>query len=87
MTQDEVKRVLDQMNGTHALMAKILYGGCLRLMECVRLRVQDLDLERRKIYVNSVKDGKDRITLFPSYIYEDMNIQLSRVKTLHEEDL
>jgi len=57
MTQGEVKRVLDQILGTHTLMAKILYGSGLRLMECVRLRVKDLDFERRKIYARSGKGG------------------------------
>jgi len=68
MTQPEVKQVLDQRQGTHLLMARLLYGSGLRLMECVRLRAKDLDFERRKIYVRSLKGCKDRITIFPSSI-------------------
>lgn len=73
LTQKEVKSVLSQMQGTHLLMAKLLYGGGLRLMECVRLRVGDLIFERSKVYVRSGKGGKDRVTLFPQSIHEDMH--------------
>jgi len=87
MTQSEVARVLSQMKGTHRLMANLLYGGGLRLMECVRLRVQDLDWEGNKIYVRAAKGGKDRVTLFPGAIREELQNHLARVKQLHEEDL
>ena len=80
MTQSEVKQVLDQMQGTHLLMARLLYGSGLRLMECVRLRAKDLDFEGSKIYVRAGKGGKDRITVFPKSIQQDLRIHLSRVK-------
>jgi len=58
MTQGEVQKVLGEMNGTHLLMAKLLYGGGLRLMECVRLRVQDLDFGKSLLYIRAAKGGK-----------------------------
>lgn len=87
MTQGEVQRVLGEMKGTHLLMAKLLYGGGLRLMECVRLRVQDLDFERELIYVRAAKGGKDRTTLLPKAIHEEISRHTERVRRLHEEDL
>ena len=62
MTQREVQRVLAHMQGTHLLMVQLLYGSGLRLMECIRLRVQGLDLERSMIYVRAAKGGNDRAT-------------------------
>ena len=68
-------------------MAKLLYGGGLRLMECVRLRIGDIDFEREKIYVRDGKGGKDRVTLFPKNIRNDLQAQLHKVKKIHEQDL
>ena len=87
MTQEEVKRVINFMQGTHQLMAKILYSGGLRLMECIRLRVQDLDFEKCKLYIRDAKGGKDRLTLFPEYLHSSMRVHLEKVKNLHNEDL
>ncbi|SLM31205.1 Integrase/recombinase (fragment) [Desulfamplus magnetovallimortis] len=69
MTQSEVIRVLNHMQGIHLLMARLLYGSGLRLMECIRLRVHDLDFERRLIYVRAAKGSKDRTTLFPDSLH------------------
>ena len=87
MIQDEVKRVFSHMHGTHLLMARLLYGGGLRLMECVRLRIQDLDFESNKIYLRAAKGGRDRITLFPKSIQEDLRTHIEKVKNIHETDL
>lgn len=87
MTQREVQLVLSHMEGIHLLMAKVLYGCGLRLMECVRLRVQDLDFERSRVYVRGGKGDKDRTTVFPKKIQEDMRIQVSKVKEVHDKDL
>ncbi len=87
MTQEEVEKLLAQMSGTHALMAKLLYGGGLRLMECIRLRVHDLDFAKSKVYLRGAKGGKDRVTLFPNSIHEELRIHLAKVKQLHEKDL
>ena len=87
MIQNEVKRVLSHMQGTHLLMAKLLYGGGLRLMECIRLRVQDIDFDSNKIYLRGAKGGKDRITLFPKSIKEELRIHVETVKDIHNKDL
>ena len=86
-TQEEVKLILGQMQGVHLLMAKILYGGGLRLMECIRLRVGDVDFDRNRIYVRGGKGGKDRVTLFPKSIHENLRLHISHVKKLHDQDL
>jgi integrase len=72
MTQDEVKMVLANLHGIHLIMAKLLYGSGLRLIECVRLRVQDLDFDRNIIYLRAAKGDKDRTTLFPSSVKDDL---------------
>ena len=87
LTQKEVKLVFFQMQGVHLLMTKLLYGGGLRLMECIRLRVGDLDFEREKLYVRAGKGGKDRVTLFPRSIHEDLRVHVLKVKKLHDKDL
>jgi integron integrase len=86
MTKTEVRHVLNQMKGTHLLMAKVMYGGGLRLMECLRLRVVDLDFAKSQVYVRG-KGGKDRLTTLPPSIYDDLKAHLLRVKKLHEADL
>lgn len=87
MTQTEVVRVLDKMQGHHLLMARLLYGSGLRLMECIRLRVHDLDFERRLIYVRGAKGCKDRTTLFPQALHSPMAGQVETAKNLHQADL
>lgn len=87
MTQAEVQRVISHIEGTHLLMAKMLYGCGLRLLECVRLRVQDLDFDRNIVYVRAAKGGKDRTTLFTKSIQTELRQHLEKVKRLHEEDL
>ncbi len=63
LSKTEIARVLSNMGGTHQLMAKLLYGCGLRLMECIRLRVQDIDFEQWKLYIRQAKGGKDRVAL------------------------
>ena len=65
LTKDEVRRVLLHLEGEHRSMARLCYGAGLRLMECVRLRVKDIDFDRRAIFVRSGKGGKDRMTMLP----------------------
>ena len=86
MTKTEVRQVLNQMKGTHLLMAKVMYGGGLRLMECLRLRVMDLDFAKSQVYVRG-KGGKDRLTTLSPSIYDDLEAHLLHVKKLHETDL
>ena len=87
MSQSEVKRVMAQLGGTHLLMAQLLYGSGLRLMECIRLRVQDIDFERNLIYVRASKGGKDRTTLLPAFIKKALLEQIQKVRKLHQDDL
>ena len=89
MSQKEVSMVLvlERMQGLHLLMAKLLYSGGLRLMECIRLRVRDLDFERKLIYVRGAKGGKDRTTLFSDSLHSPMKRQIEVVTKLHTRDL
>ncbi len=65
MARDEVQALFDQMEGISALMAGLMYGGGLRLMECVRLRVKDIDFGRHQIMARDGKGEKDRVTMLP----------------------
>ena len=87
LTREEVQRVLAQLSGVHLLMAQLLYGSGLRLMECLRLRVKDLDFEQRQIIVRDGKGQKDRITVLPERLIEPLHQHLQQVKRLHEQDL
>jgi len=87
MSQSEVKLVLSNLQGQHLLMARLLYGCGLRLMECVRLRIKDIDFERNLLYVRAAKGGKDRITLLPKSLTDDLKAQFRRVKQIHQQDL
>ena len=87
MSKNEVQHVFAQMQGIHLLMARLLYGSGLRLMECIRLRIQDLDFERSILYVRSGKGGKDRVTVLPKSVQADLQVHVDRVKRLHDEDL
>jgi integron integrase len=87
MTQAEVQRLLAAMEGKSALMAKLLYGSGLRLMECLRLRVQDNDFGQNLIFVRGGKGGKDRTTVLPKNLHDEMVRQISAVKSLHQREL
>lgn len=87
MTRDEVKTVLAEMDGEYWLMASLLYGSGLRLMECLRLRVQDIDFERGEITVRQGKGGKDRKTMLPHSLKAPLQRQLKRARTMHQSDL
>jgi integron integrase len=87
MTRNEVRAVLSRMDGSAWLISSLLYGSGLRIMECLRLRVKDVDLERCEILVREGKGFKDRITMLPASLVQPLKQQLERVKTLHDEDL
>jgi len=87
MTEDETNRVLNEMTGRHKLMADVMYGCGLRLMECVRLRVQDIDLGQGHIFVRGGKGNKDRTTILSDELRKPLEKQIDAVKTLHAEDL
>jgi integron integrase len=86
-TREEVQALLAQLRGTTHLMASLLYGAGLRLMECVRLRVKDLDFAYHQITVRAGKGGQDRVTMLPRALEEPLQRHLTKVKLLHEEDL
>jgi len=87
MTQAETRQVLAGFTGVHQLMAKLLYGSGLRLMECVRLRVKDVDLERRELVVRDGQGMKDRVTMLPAALVAPLQEHLRRVKLIHQDDL
>ena len=86
LTPDEVKRVIQALNGTPQLVSKLLYGGGLRLMEALRLRVPDLDFETKQITVRDGKGFKDRFTVLPEAVIRALREHLERVRLPHEED-
>ena len=87
LSRDEVQALLAQMSGVTWLMAGLLYGAGLRLMECLRLRVQDIDFARREITVRHGKGGKDRRTMLPATGTDALHGQLAEARRLHERDL
>ena len=87
LTKQEVKSLFSHLDGKSWLMASLLYGTGLRLMECIRLRVQDLDFEYSQIIVRQGKGNKDRKTMLPDQIIAPLKLQLSGVKTIHEKDI
>ena len=87
LSRAEVKSVFAHLYGTPKLMAGLLYGSGLRLMECVRLRVKDIDFELAQITVRDGKGGKDRRTMLPLNLAEPLQRHLVRIKAQHEQDL
>lgn len=87
LTRGEVTALLAQLKGVHWLMASVLYGAGLRLMECLRLRVKDVDIAYRQILVRDGKGGKDRATMLPESAVQPLHAQLGEAKRLHEIDL
>lgn len=83
----EVQSLLAQMEGRPWLLASLLYGTGLRLMECLRLRVKDMDFARNEIVVRDGKGGKDRRTVLPRTLIEPLQREIERARTLHEDDL
>jgi len=83
----EVRRLLLQIDGSRWLMASLLYGAGLRLRECLKLRVKDVDFDYRQILVRDGKGAKDRVTMLPESVIEPLKAHLVRVKALHDKDL
>lgn len=86
-TPSEAKAVIAELDGATRLIASLLYGGGMRLTEVLRLRVKDIDFAAMQVTVRDGKGGKDRLTILPESIIEDLKTQLRKVKFLHEEDL
>lgn len=87
LTVLEVQKLLNQLQGRSWLMASLLYGAGLRLMECARLRVKDVEFSRREIIVRGSKGDKDRITMLPAALIAPLQLHLEKVKVLHTQDL
>jgi integron integrase len=87
LTRDEVRAMLAPLDGDRLLMASLLYGAGLRLMECLRLRVQDIDFARNELAVRDGKGGKDRVTMLPASLAPPLKQHLRRVRAIHECDL
>ena len=86
LTKDEVKRVLTHLEGTYGLMARLLYGTGMRLMECVRLRIKDVDFTSGTITVRSGKGDKDRVTVLPEALRDQLHSHIERLRGLYAED-
>jgi integron integrase len=86
-TKSEVQKVIGRLRGIHWLMAMILYGSGLRLNECVRLRVKDIDFEYRQIIVNNGKGDKDRVITLPESIIDPLKKHLDFIRELFEKDI
>ncbi len=86
LSRDEVRRILAQLEGTHWLAASLLYGAGLRVSECLRLRVKDLDFEYRQITVRDGKGAKDRCTMLPDSALEPLQLHLKRVRARFDAD-
>ncbi len=87
LSKTEVNQVLSGMQGLHQLMTRLLYGCGLRLMECLRLRVKDIDFEQSQVVVREGKGEKDRLTMLPASLVEPLKAQIAFVKQQHERDL
>lgn len=87
LTVPEVRALLENLTGTARLMCEVIYGGGLRVMECCRLRVKDLDFDNNLVFVRAGKGDKDRSTLMAESVKQPLKKHLERVKKLHEQDL
>ena len=87
LTREEVRAVFAQLDATPLLVAHLLYGAGLRLMEALRLRVKDVDFARGQILVRDGKGAKDRVTMLPKTVAPSLELHLAHVCSLHENDL
>jgi integron integrase len=84
LSRAEVRRVLEQLDSPYWLVASLLYGSGLRLLEALRLRVKDVDLEQRRLMVRDAKGAKDRVTVIPDSLIPTLSAQLQLVRNLHD---
>ncbi|WP_097654022.1 integron integrase [Candidatus Chloroploca asiatica] len=87
LSREEARAVLAALSGTHHLMASLLYGSGLRLLECLRLRVKDLDFAQRQLIVRQGKGAKDRATLLPDQLHAALRTHIAHVQSIHQRDL
>ena len=87
LSREEIRRLFSYLDGEHLLMASLLYGSGLRLLECCQLRVKDVDFSRNQITVRKGKGGKDRVTIFPEGLKKVLRVQIQKVTWMHSRDL
>ena len=87
LTHDEAMRVIEQLNGQYRIMAQLMYGGGLRVMECLRLRVKDVDFESRTLTLRDTKSNRDRVTCLPESVVPALMLHMAKVKAQHTIDL
>ena len=87
LDRTEIRRLLNHLDGRNWLMASLIYGTGMRLMECVRLRIKDVDFSRLEITIRDGKGSKDRMTMLPSSLVEPLSREIARVRDEHREDL
>lgn len=87
LSRDEIERVIENMSGVYKIIGQIMYGGGLRIMETMRLRVKDIDFANHQIIVRDGKGGNDRYTILPDIVLEPLQSHLNSVKITHEKDL
>ena len=86
LSKQEALKVIDLVTGEYQIIVKLLYGSGLRLMECLRLRVKDIDFSMGQILIRHGKGGKDRVTVLPENIREELRKHLTKVRAVHESD-
>ncbi len=86
LSREEAIALLGELTGAHWLMASLLYGTGMRLMECMRLRVKDVDFERAEIVIRQGKGAKDRLTMLPRSLVQPLQAQLAEASRIHERD-
>lgn len=87
LRQEEVHRVLTVMTGTYSLMARLLYGAGLRLTECTNLRIKDIDFSTNQILVRDGKGFKDRVTMLPASVRDELAQWIDRLKKIHQDEI
>lgn len=87
LSPEEVKQILSHISGISHLICTLLYGSGLRISECLRLRVQDVDLEYQQLWVRSGKGNRDRVTLLPKKSVGDLKRQIKKAKLIHDQDI
>ncbi len=87
LTEDETIRLIDNLDGIYKIMGQMLYGGGLRLNECLNLRVKDIDLFNRTIILRDTKGNQDRATCLPMVVISALQLHIAKVEAIHREDL
>jgi integrase len=87
LSKEEIKQLFAEIKGTNLIIAKLMYAGGLRLMECLRLRVQDMDFANQQLTIHDGKGNKDRYTVFPQTLHSSLRDHLEKVKRRHEDDV